>query len=194
MTFDQNNTQGYTDAELDLLNTHWRTIVEIEKLEPETDAWKSRQEKLFRDFDAGDITDEACDYTIRLTGQTPLIVTGHRIANGDTETTNGSRGSRYHVVDVYRSLTGVYCLAVVYRTLWDAETVWETCTLTQNPAEIAERLNEALEETLKHVVGYPATPAYADRQARLLQTLRDRFAVLVSDLCDKIPGAVRTLD
>lgn len=46
--FSQENTHGYTDAELQALNAEWNAIVEAENLERETDEYYQR-EKQFND-------------------------------------------------------------------------------------------------------------------------------------------------
>ena len=50
--FEQENTDGYTDAELDALNTEWDAIVSDEQLEPGTDEYEA-QVKQFSDEVAG---------------------------------------------------------------------------------------------------------------------------------------------
>jgi len=48
MTFTQENTQGYTEAELTAIKNEWDEIVAAEGLEPETDEYYAR-EKQFQD-------------------------------------------------------------------------------------------------------------------------------------------------
>jgi hypothetical protein len=48
MTLTEENTQGYTESELQALNAEWDAIVAVEGLEPETDEYYQR-EKQFHD-------------------------------------------------------------------------------------------------------------------------------------------------
>ena len=43
MTWTQENTDGYTDAELDSLNTEWDAIVQAKGLESDADEWYARE-------------------------------------------------------------------------------------------------------------------------------------------------------
>ena len=45
MSFTQENTTGYTDAELAALNAEWAEIVTAEGLEPETGEYIDRQKQ-----------------------------------------------------------------------------------------------------------------------------------------------------
>ncbi len=45
MTFTSDNTNGYTDAELDTLNAEWDAIVEAEGLEEYTDEYNEREKQ-----------------------------------------------------------------------------------------------------------------------------------------------------
>ncbi|WP_455387503.1 hypothetical protein [Petrachloros mirabilis] len=48
MPFTQENTTGYTDAELAELNAEWQQIIEREGLQPDSDEYYQR-EKQFQD-------------------------------------------------------------------------------------------------------------------------------------------------
>ena len=51
MTFTTENTQGYSQRELDQINVEWQIVVEREGLTEDSPAWKSRQERLLREWD-----------------------------------------------------------------------------------------------------------------------------------------------
>lgn len=45
MAFTQESTRGYSDDELDALNTEWDEIVRAEGLQPETDEYYAREKE-----------------------------------------------------------------------------------------------------------------------------------------------------
>jgi len=49
--FRLDNTQGYTQHDLDQINTEWAGIVQRERLTEDSHAWKSRQADLLREWD-----------------------------------------------------------------------------------------------------------------------------------------------
>ena len=55
--FTQENTTGYTDAELDVLNTEWKEIVDIEGLELGSDEYYQREKQ-----HADEVSRRAMDY------------------------------------------------------------------------------------------------------------------------------------
>tara|TARA_B100000749_G_C18450038_1_gene475943 strand:+ start:16549 stop:16944 length:396 start_codon:yes stop_codon:yes gene_type:complete len=69
--FRADNTQGYSGEQLQLLNREWSRITEVDGIDESDPRWKSRQEKLLRDFDQTPTGSPGClenrDIVIRTT-------------------------------------------------------------------------------------------------------------------------------
>jgi hypothetical protein len=120
------------------------------------------------------------NYTLRRSGQPALRFQGELLAESDGAWHAGREQNRYHELAVYRTAGGKYVVAVGYRTRWQGETDHDSAEIVDAPTNVAGVLRDY--DPTGHVGGFPAGPAYAEKQARLLADLRRRYDDQVSDV------------
>jgi hypothetical protein len=122
---------------------------------------------------------------VRRTGDAPLRLDGPSLAaHVSTRTAQGPAESRWHEISVWEAESlglGRLCLQVEYRSQWQGELGHDWAVVIDRPA-----LRETLRahDALAYVRGYPPTPSYAERQARLLAELGARWEHAVSDVLE----------
>ncbi len=126
-------------------------------------------------------------YTLTRTGDRPLTFTGEVVASAGGKMHGGQNQNRYHEITVYRTTGGKYVLEVEYCTCWSGEDGRHYAEVCNSPDAIVDALRFC--DPLEHLQGFPAHPAYADKQARLEESLRQRWGVLVSEVLGELPGA-----
>lgn len=131
-------------------------------------------------------------YKLSRTGQAPLVFEGEELARVDGKWSAGREQNRYHNLAVYRTAGGNYILQVEYITQWQGEQRHDhVIVLGQDLSELANALREY--DPCTRVQGYPPGPQYAEKQDRLLTSMRSRYDEQVSALLDKIEGAEEVL-
>lgn len=115
---------------------------------------------------------------LRRTGQSDLEFEGALMARvtsrGDEEQ------PRWYEAAVYRRAQDGYVLAFMYRTKWKGELDYDDAM----PFERLEDLKTMVRtiDPVGRVQGFPPGPQFAEKQARLLASLRQRWEALVSEL------------
>lgn len=125
-------------------------------------------------------------HTIPRTGNAPLKFEGELIAKSVPTPDSGKKGKepkRWHELTLFCTLTGKYVLAISYRVEWKGEH-------DHHYAEVLPDIPSAVRaiqgyDPVAHVIGYPPSEQYAEKQARLLNELRQTFAVQVSELLNR---------
>lgn len=121
-------------------------------------------------------------YTLTRTGRAPLAFDGETLADASSKWTNGRENNRWHEVAVYRTVGGRYVVAVTYQTQWQGEQDYHWVVEASEPSEVSATLAEFGDQITEPVKGYPVGSAYAERQARLMSDLRQRYDSLVSEV------------
>lgn len=86
---------------------------------------------------------------------------------------------RQHAIELYQTLAGAIVVVVEYTSTRRGETNRTDAQAFRDRAGAAAWLTSY--DPCSYVTGWPPLPAYADRQRRLLQQLRERFAALVGE-------------
>jgi hypothetical protein len=124
-------------------------------------------------------------FTIPRTGQAPLRFTGELIAETSTRLIAGRERNRWFVLKLYRTGGGKFPLSVAFRTRWEGEHDTDRVVLCGSTADV--RIDLSLFQPLgMSIIGYPAGEHYAERQARLEQTLRLDWETAVRDLLGQV--------
>lgn len=131
-------------------------------------------------------------FTLTRTGDRPLQFTGEIIAEAGGRLHAGQEQNRWHEIRVYRTVGGKYVLAVEYCTCWQGEDGHHHSSVHDTTADVAEEIK--YHDPLVHLLGYPPHPQFAEKQARLEDSLRQRWGVLLSDILGKIPGAAEKIE
>jgi hypothetical protein len=131
-------------------------------------------------------------YKLTRTGQASLAFEGEELAVLNGHWANGQEQNRWHDLAVYRTSGGNYVLRITYCTQWQGEQSHdEVVVLGQDARGLADALCEY--DPIARLQGYPPGTQYAEKQARLQESLRQRYAKQSSDLLDKIPGTEEVL-
>ena len=120
------------------------------------------------------------NFTLRRSGQPPLRFQGELIASADGQRRNGCKQDRWHELAVYRTQGGKYVVKIAYRTRWPGENDHEAAKVVDDARSVGTALSTY--DPVEFVAGFPASDAYAGKQARLLQDLRLRYDALVSEV------------
>jgi len=116
------------------------------------------------------------------TGESPLIFTGEKIAESTGKWHAGAEQTRWHSLAVYRTESGTLIAAAAYHTNWQGEADWSYASTASGPDALDMLFREALEISLSRSIGYPPADAYAEKQMRMLQSLRDRYEGQISEV------------
>lgn len=116
--------------------------------------------------------------TLQRTGASPLRFTGSLIAEADNETVENNR---WYQIRIYES-GHRYVVHVGFRTRWESERDHDTVEVIDSPGKVADVLRRY--DVLPENRGYPPTPVFAERQARLRNALQRDYGLLVSQILD----------
>lgn len=131
-------------------------------------------------------------YTLSRSGRAPLTFTGELLAESDGERCAGKEQNRWHDLAVYRTTGGKYIVAIQYRTRWEGELSRDKVEISETAVAVACHLEEY--NPTAAVRGFPAGDAYAERQARLLADIRQRYEAQVSEILGAMPEAAEDAD
>lgn len=130
-------------------------------------------------------------YSLNRTGKAPLVFRGELVAKVSGERVGSVTHNRWHELAIYRTVAGSSIVQINYRTTWQNEmsldsAEWLSLEPDQkdNPWPNIGRLLSHYQPTAD-VAGYPPTEHYREKQQRLLQEIRQRYDVLVSELLAK---------
>ena len=121
-------------------------------------------------------------FTLTRTGQAPLKFDGEIVAEASSHLSTGQEANRWHEVRVYRIDPLKHVVEVIYRTCWQGEQDYHWVLEAAAPSSVEMRLREIGCEIAKPVKGYPAGGHYAEKQARMLGDLQQRFEHLISEV------------
>ena len=132
------------------------------------------------------------EYTLTRTGDRPLHFSGECIAAADGKIHSGKEQNRWYELAVYRTAAGKYVVEVAYRTQWQGEGAHYRATVCSTIDEVADEMRTT--DATEYLEGFPAHPDYADKQARLIASLRTRLGTLISEIFEQLPEAVEKID
>jgi hypothetical protein len=116
-------------------------------------------------------------YTIERTGLPPLIFEGDLIAGDGASEPDGKRG---YDICLYRTEAGSLVLAVWFSSKWEREADHSWAALGATLLQLEE---QRLQWTVvPPTVGYPLGDRYAEKQSRLIATLKDAFNRALSEV------------
>ena len=135
---------------------------------------------------------EIQEYTLTRTGERPLKFKGEVIAEAGGHWHVGQEQNRWHEIRIYKTAGGKHVLEVEYCTCWQGED-------SNHRAIVYDTLEEAVDalefiEPLEHLIGFPPHPQFAEKQARLEDSLRQRWGTLLSDVLGEIPDAAEEIE
>lgn len=130
-------------------------------------------------------------FTLTRTGDRPLSFTGERIASADGYLHGGQQQNRWHEIAVYATESGKFVGHVAYRTAWQGEDSHYLAFFSQHLADVVDELR-AYDPT-EFLVGFPPHENFADKQLRLIQSLRLRWASLLTDVFDELPDVAEEI-
>jgi hypothetical protein len=123
--------------------------------------------------------------TVPRTGQRPLSFDGESIASASSQTHAGKTRNRWHEIQVWQTTTGKYVCSVQYHTQWEGESSYDDALAFDNKEQIATLLEEYIFPNIASI-GYPVSPAYEGRQARMLAELEEAFKHAASEVLDTL--------
>jgi hypothetical protein len=107
-----------------------------------------------------------------------------------TQYIRGSEQTRWHEAAAYRTEGGKYVVAIAYVTRWAGESDHRCAAVAETPRKLVDFIGGY--DPTQYVVGYPVNAApegkdpYAEKQRRLLQSLRLNWESAVSELYSRL--------
>ena len=120
------------------------------------------------------------EFTLPRSGDAPLRFTGELLAEHDGYRHLGQEYNRYHELAIYRINQGQYVVRIGYQTSWQGEADHELVQIMPDSAAVRRLLKD--HDPTAHVRGFPAGKSYEEKQTRLLQSIRSRYADQVSKI------------
>ena len=111
---------------------------------------------------------------IERTGQRPLEFEGEQLAEASTRNHAGKERNRWHELAVWKAASGKFVAGVSYHTQWDGEAGYDDAMVFESLDQVATLFEEYIFPNIG-AIGFPASPTYADRQARLIEDLEQAF-------------------
>lgn len=139
-------------------------------------------------------------YSLTRTGNTPLTFTGEQIAAEEGKHHAGREQTRWHNLYLYKTTGGAIVLQVQFCTLYQGELGREDAWILPPSdrkllsAWLGWKLSSYCYEIEGRLRGFPAGEAYAKKQARLLQDVKERYLERVSDLLAALPEAAEMVE
>jgi hypothetical protein len=127
---------------------------------------------------------EMTEMLINRTGEPPLKFRGRSLVQVGGRIYQGQEQNRWHELEVFRTEGGNYVLAIGYHTQWQGEDDHLVALVCKQAGDVVARVRGY--DPAEHVVGYPPGPGYADKQARLIETIRRRYNTLATDLYEQL--------
>lgn len=131
------------------------------------------------------------EHKVPRTGNVPLAFQGEEVASSAGKYHTGQDQNRWHDITVYSTAGGRYVVHIAYRTMWQGEDGHDTVVVCGLIPDIADTLRAY--DPLEHVAGYPPAEHFAEKQMRLEDGLRRRWASQVSDVLDAL-GVTERID
>jgi hypothetical protein len=116
-------------------------------------------------------------FTIARSGKQPLTFNGTVLKRS---TSLGRTKFRFHEIILYKLDDGGYVVQVQYKSQWENEQGYyfaEFCPQREDVIETLQNYNP-----VEHLMGYPATPSYADRQQQLIKEMTLTWENQVKDV------------
>jgi len=132
------------------------------------------------------------EYTLTRTGDRPLSFTGELLAVADGRIHSGQEQNRWHEIRVYKTAGGKYVLEIEYCTCWQGENSHHRGSVHSNTDALLANLRDY--NPIGRLIGFPPHPTYAEKQARLEESLRQRWETLVTEIFDEIPDAAERIE
>jgi len=131
------------------------------------------------------------EFVLMRTGEPPLKFRGEVLASADGRWQNGKDQNRWHEITVYRTPGGNHVLEVVYHTLWQGESDHHHVVVTETLQGAISNLKAY--DALEHLIGFPPHPQFTEKQARLEESIRQRWQSLMSEVLAAIPEAAEEI-
>lgn len=122
---------------------------------------------------------------VQRTGQRPLSFDGESLATESSRIHAGKTRNRWHEIEVWKTTAGKFVVAVSYRTQWEGESSYDDGLAFDTKEQVATLLEEYIFPNIA-TIGYPPTPAYGERQAKLLAELEEAFKNRVGAVSDAL--------
>jgi len=122
---------------------------------------------------------------IERTGQRPLEFEGEQLAEVSTRNHAGKERNRWHELAVWKTASGKFVAAVSYHTQWEGEAGYDDAVVFESLDQVAILFEEYIFPNIG-AIGFPASPTYADRQARLMADLEQAFKHAAGRLLAKL--------
>jgi hypothetical protein len=114
------------------------------------------------------------------TGNRPLAFVGEKIASASSRQPNGPCQTRWHELDLYRTESGKYVVAIAYRTQWEKELPEDLAYIEDSVEGIVDALRSATFEL--PLYAFPPGEQYDERRAHVSGAVRKCYEHAVSEL------------
>lgn len=132
------------------------------------------------------------EYVLKRTGDRPLKFNGELVAEVGGKWHAGAEQNRWYEIRVYRTAGGKYVVEVAYETMWQGEDSYHYARVCNTIRDVLEEIE--FFDPLEYLLGYPPHPQFAVKQARLEQSLRQRWSVLVGEILSALPGVAEEIE
>jgi hypothetical protein len=116
--------------------------------------------------------------TLQRSGSRPLTFVGTLLAKADGPAEE-KKIVRWHQLKLYHAASGVYVVAIQFRTTSRHETTWDDAFVCDTSEDVIALLEDY--DPVEYVLGWPV-PRYADKDRRVRDVLVADFESLVSTL------------
>jgi hypothetical protein len=123
--------------------------------------------------------------TVSRTGQRPLSFDGESLATANSRHHAGKERNRWHEIEVWKTESGKFVCSVRYHTQWEGESAYDDAIIFDSKEQVAILLEEYIFPNIG-TIGYPASPTYAEKQARMMAELEAAFKEAAGEVLGKL--------
>ena len=123
-------------------------------------------------------------FKIPRTGNKMLKFDGALIAEASSRRVHGQERNRWFEIGVYQA-KDQWIVWVAYRTHWQGEHDHDWAEIYATPEFLIDALRKDY-DPLSYLGGFPPHESFADKQARLEETIRRDYQSLITQIAEKI--------
>jgi hypothetical protein len=132
------------------------------------------------------------EYVLSRSGTAPLKFNGELLSSANCEYVGGQQQNRYHEIDIYRTASGKYVLAINYHTRWQGEHGTHDVTTHEDINGVISQLTRT--NPIGTLIGFPLGNQYIEKQMRLEDALRANWNALVTEVLEDVPEAAESIE
>ena len=135
------------------------------------------------------------DIRLRRDGQIPLVFDGEQLRTASSRAMYGKEHNRYHTINLYQTEgSRRYILEIIFHSDWQGEAEHHDVLVLGPDDQFGMVKALRTYNPIPDGIGFPRNDNYAQRQADMEQSLRNRFRNLVTTVVDGIEGVEERIE